>query len=68
MSRYAGTRMAPPPMPNTPARNPDSERPDRDQQQGEFDELLGIEAGHHVFGHPKFSTCDPRICMATRKA
>jgi hypothetical protein len=37
--------------------------PDCDQQQGEFDELLGIEAGHHVFEHPAVRNCDPRICM-----
>jgi hypothetical protein len=40
------------------------QRPDRDQEQGEFDELLGIEAGHHVFEHPTFRTCGPSIYMA----
>ena len=43
------------------------QRPDRDQQQGEFDEFFGIKAGHHVFEHPTFRTCDPRICMAARE-
>ena len=43
------------------------QRPDRDQEQGEFDELLGIEASHHVFEHPTFRTCGPSICMAARE-
>jgi hypothetical protein len=40
-------------------------RPDRDQQQGEFDELLGIEAGDMSVEHPAFSTATG-ICMAAR--
>jgi len=38
--RNTGTRMAAPPMPNTPARNPDQRHRRRCSSQGEFDELL----------------------------